>query len=262
MDPGTVTEKMEGIATTEPAFNLDAIWVTEEQKDNANLNGYTVVDISTVIATHITETIRKHAYEFVNRQFVQQLLDVLKENYPKVVEEIIPGQVSMTMVVKVLQNLLREHVPIRDMLTIVETMGDHSNLTKDSMVMTEFCRSALARTITKKLEGDDGKISVITLSQNIEETIANSLVQSEIGVQAAIEPTFLANLVLSLKRKLEEISTTSYNQVVLVSPAIRSHLQRLVERFLPHLIVISHQEVVSHTSINNIGEVQLNSDAS
>jgi flagellar biosynthesis protein FlhA len=158
----------------------------------------------------------------------------------------------------VLQNLLKEQVSIRDLLTILETLGDHANLTKDPLILTEFVRSALSRTITKKLVDEKGQLSVLTLDPSIEERISQSIVQTEHGVQAVVEPGFLANLVKSLKNKLDEYSSTSYNQVLLVSPVTRAHLRRLLERFLPNVTVISHQEIQGTSSLNTIGEVKLN----
>ncbi|MEO0336821.1 MAG: flagellar biosynthesis protein FlhA, partial [Pseudomonadota bacterium] len=183
MDPGNVVDQVDGVPTKEPAFGLDALWINKAQKEEAEIAGYTVVDLPTVMATHLTEILRGHAHEMFGRQEADILIENFKKTHPKVVEDLIPDGLALGGVVKVLQNLLKEQVSIRDLLTIFETLADESTKSKDPEVLTESVRRGLARGITAKYMSEEGEVPVITLDPHLEEFVANSLIQTEQGVQ-------------------------------------------------------------------------------
>jgi flagellar biosynthesis protein FlhA len=257
MDPGNVSEPVVGIATREPAFGLDAIWITPRQKDEAMYAGYTVVDLSTVIATHLTELIRQNVQELLGRQEVQALLDTFKQTAPKVVEELIPNILSVGTVLKVLKNLLKEGVSIRDLRTILETLADIGTSHKDPAILTEHVRSSLARTITKKLVGSDGELPLITLDRQIEETIAGGIIQTDQGQQLSVDPEFVRSFISQLNKQVTEMAGQSTNTVILCSPLIRSHLKFLIDRFIPNVTVLSHNEITSNVTVKSFGTVRL-----
>lgn len=256
MDPGNVSEPVAGVPTTEPAFGLAAIWISPNNKDNATLNGYTVVDLSTVMATHFTELLKKHLPELFGRQELQTLLDNFKEQYPKLVDDIVPNLLAPALLLRVMQNLLREQVPIRDLRSILEAMLETASSTKDPIALTEAARAALQRSITHRLAGG-GELAILTLDRQIEETIASSIVNTERGQELATDPDFvrrlLGSLNLDVARSLEQHSQA----VVLCSPSIRYHFKKLVERFIPSLVVLSHNEIAPNVSLKSIGIVRL-----
>ncbi len=256
MDPGNVIEPIAGVPTTEPAFGLPATWISPNNKDVAILNGYTVVDLSTVMATHLTELIRRHLPELFGRQELQTLLDGFKEQYPKVVEDLIPNLVAPGLLLRVMQNLLREQVPIRDLRSILESMAETASVTKDPIALTEGVRAALHRSITARLQ-QSGELPILTLDRQIEETIASSIVNTDRGPELATDPDFvrqlLGSLNLDVARSLEQHSQA----VVLCSPSIRYHFKKLVERFIPNLVVLSHNEISNNVNLKSIGTVRL-----
>lgn len=257
MDPGNVTGRVEGIKTKEPAFGLDALWISKSQKEEAELAGYTVVDVPTVMATHLTEVIRTHAHELLGRQEAQVLVENFKKSYPKVVEDLIPEPLSLGAVVKVLQNLLREQVSIRDLLTIFETLADEATRTKDAELLTEAVRKALARGITAKYIGDDGKVSVISLDPKIEELVANSLLQTEQGVQLIMEPQRVHHLINEIARTIEAHPEVVSQPILLTNPTARRHLFKLTSRFIPQLIILSHNELTADANVASVGMVEM-----
>ncbi len=257
MDPGGVIEKVSGVPTKEPAFGLEALWITEQQKEEATLAGYTVVDLSTVIATHITEVIRQNASELLGRQELQVLIDSFKQTSPKVVEELIPNVLSFGSILGVMKNLLKEGVSVRDLRSIFETLADIAPHQKDTSLLTEHVRTALARNITKKLIGVDGKIRLLTLDRNIEETIAAGIIQTDQGQQLSIEPDFVRELIAQLNEKAKELINYSDQAVVLCSPIIRPHLKTLIERFIPNIVVLSHNEITSNIDVESFGTVRV-----
>lgn len=256
MDPGNTSKRIEGIKTKEPAFGLDALWITKMQKEDAEIAGYTVVDIPTVIATHITEVLRQHAFELFGRQEASKLIENFKKNYPKVVEDLIPDTLSLGLVVKVLQNLLKEQVSIRDLLTIFETLADEGTRTKDTDYLTEAVRKAMGRTITTRLKDDSDTIHVINLGPDVEEIITQSLLQTEQGVQLALDPTYGHGLVKSISRKIETHPEVAGQPILLTSPMSRRHIFKLVNRFIPQLVVLSHSEISSDISVQTVGTVE------
>jgi flagellar biosynthesis protein FlhA len=257
MDPGNVVEPMAGIPTREPAFGLDAIWITPRQKDQATYAGYTVVDLSTVIATHLTETIRANASELLGRQELQALLDSFKANSPKVVEDLIPNLLPVGTVLKVMKNLLKESVSVRDLRTILEALADAAPLQKDPTLLTEQVRTQLGRTITKKLVGADGQLLLLTLDRSIEETLASGIIQTDQGQQLSVDPEFVRAFIAQLNNQAMELAGQSSQAVVLCSPLIRSHLKSLVDRFLPNIVVLSHNEITPNVNVKSFGTVRL-----
>jgi flagellar biosynthesis protein FlhA len=257
MDPGNVSEPIPGIPTREPAFGLDAIWISPSKKEEATYAGYTVVDLSTIIATHLTELIRQNAHELLGRQELQTLLDSFKTTAPKVVEDLIPNGLPVGTVLKVMKNLLKESVPIRDLRTILETLADAAPTQKDPAVLTELVRTALARTITRKLVGSDGQINLLTLDRRIEETIAGGILQTDQGQQLSLDPEFIRSFIGELNQKAAELANQSSQAVVLCSPLIRSHLKSLVDRFIPNIVVLSHNEITPNVNVKAFGTVRL-----
>jgi flagellar biosynthesis protein FlhA len=257
MDPGNITDSISGIPTKEPAFGLDALWITPRQKEEATYAGYTVVDLSTVIATHLTELIRSSAPELLGRQELQALLDTFKQNSPKIVEDLIPTLLPVGSVLKVLKNLLKEGVSVRDLRTILEALADMAVYQKDTMLLTEHVRSALARNITKKLIGNDGQINLITLDRTIEETIAQGIIQTDQGQQLSLDPEFVRGFIKNLNEQAVELANESNQAIVLCSPMIRAHLKQLIDRFVPNVTVLSHNEITSNVSVKSFGIVRL-----
>lgn len=257
MDPGGVTEEMTGIPTREPAFGLDAIWISRGQKEQAEINGYTVVDLPTIMATHLTEILRTHAHELFGRQEADSLIENFKKIYPKVVDDLIPNILPLGTVVRVLQNLLREQVSIRDLRTIMETLGDEGAKTKDHEILTESVRKALSRTITNKYKNDDGSLPVMTLDASLEEMIANSLLQTEQGVQLVMDPRAAQTLITGVSSAIEHHPEIAGQPILLTSPTIRRHLYKLISRFIPQLIVLSHSEVSPDARVSAVGSVEM-----
>ena len=260
MNPGTVDEKIDGIPTHEPTYGLPALWIKANAKENAIAKGYTVVDLAAVMTTHLSEVVKRHGPEFLGRQEVQQLLDNLKDSHPKVVEELVPSYLSLGGVVKVLQNLLREQVPIRDLLLIMETLADWAPISKDLDLLTEYVRQALARTISKMYQTRDGILPVITLGHDVESAISAANQQSEQGSHFALDPVTAQKIVNKLGRLLEKSSSLNYQPVIVCSAQIRCHFKKLVDQFIPNIPVLSYNEILSTVEIQSLGTLEL-SDA-
>jgi flagellar biosynthesis protein FlhA len=254
MNPGAGTEKIPGTETTEPAFGLPAIWIREEDKERAQIAGYTVVDCATVLATHLSETIRIHAHELLGRQEVQNLLDTLAKESPKVVEELVPGLMSLGGVVKVLQNLLREDVSIRDLRTILETLADHAGNVQDPDQLTEFVRQALARHISRKYVLDDNTLPVLVLDSQVEESVQQAVKQTGQGSYLALDPRTAQNIMEAVNTQISKVGQSG-QLVLLCPPGIRPHMRRLVERYMPRLPVLSHAEVAPDLKVRAVGTV-------
>jgi flagellar biosynthesis protein FlhA len=255
INPGTVTTPIPGTPVREPAFGLEAVWVTEADRDRAQAHGYSVVDPATVIVTHLAEVIRRHAHELLGRQEVQGLLDTLAKTHPKPVEELVPQQMSVGQVQKVLQHLLREGVGIRDMLTIVECLADHAPQTKDVDQLTEHARQALARSITRKFLGQDGTLALMTLAPQAEQGALDAVQRGSEGTYLALEPTHAKRLVLELGKSMERFAAQGRQPVLLCSAALRPHLRRLLERYLPTLTVLSPAEIPAGVRVQSMGTV-------
>ncbi len=257
MDPGTVIEKMDGVETTEPVFGLRAVWISEDQKEDAQYNGYTVVDCSTIVATHLTEILKSNLHELFGRQELVRVVDNFKETNPKLVNDLIPDIVNLGIVLKVMKNLLREGVSVRDLRTILETLSEYGPTIKDTDALTEFSRQALFRTITEKIKSDQGDIPLFTLDRNIEESIAQNIIQTDQGQQLSLDPKVTQIILASLNEKIEEATNMGEKMVVLCSPVIRSHFKRLTEKFIPNLVVVSHNELSPDANIRSLGTVRL-----
>jgi flagellar biosynthesis protein FlhA len=255
MDPGSVIESVPGIETREPAFGLPALWVAEGDRERAELAGYTVVDPPAVVATHLTETIRRHCHELLGRQEVKQLVELVKETHPAVVEEL-QRSLSLGEIQKVLQNLLREGVSIRDLVTIFETMADYSTGNKDFEVLTEHVRAALGRSIARHL-GLIEKARVITIHPDVEGKIARSVEREEGGTYLNLEPDFVHQLIGRLTQLCTESAALGSNPLLLTSPPIRPYLKKLTERALPKLAVLSYNEIDPGLEIEAVGMVIL-----
>jgi flagellar biosynthesis protein FlhA len=242
-------EKIDGVPTREPAFGLPAYWIDESGVENAQLAGYMVVDPATVIGTHITELIRAHAWELLTRSETQKILDNVSKTYPKIVEELIPNNLSLGAVQRVLQNLLRERVPIRDIMTILETLLDYSPSVKDPETLTEYVRRALSRTITKQYLNEEGKIPVFTLDPAYESLLS----QAESG---NVRPDVINKLAKSIEKVLTSGSLKGSQPIILCSAGIRKYLKKIVERISSSLVVLSSSEILSSTNLEIRGMVK------
>jgi flagellar biosynthesis protein FlhA len=257
MDPGDVSRKIEGVETMEPAFNIPAVWIPEERKEEAKLAGYTVVDDATIMATHLTELLRKHSSELLGRQEVQNLLDNLSKSYPKAVEELVPNLVSLGIVQKVMQNLIRERISIRDLLTIVETLADYAVLTKDPDLLTEYVRNKLSRSIISPYIGEDGFLKLITMEQGVEDLLIQGIQKADHGSYLSIDPKIADSIIASIKKEAEKAMSKNIQPILLTSPVIRRHLKKMVEYFIPSLMVLSQSELLSDIGFKSIGKVRL-----
>ena len=260
MNPGTVQDKIDGIPTKEPTYGLPAFWIKESVRESALAKGYTVVDLATVMTTHLSEIVKRHSPEFIGRQEVQKLLDNLKESHPKVVEELVPNLLPLGGVVKVLQNLLREQIPIRDLLTILEILADWAPATKDLDLLTEYVRHGLARTISKLHQTPDGFIPVLTLGQSVESAIAAAVQKTDRGSLFVLDPNIAQKMIKNLSKILEKSSSKNYQPVIVCSAQIRLHFKRLVDQFIPNISVLSYDEVLNNVEIKTLGALEL-SDA-
>ena len=255
MDPGIVTEPIEGIPTTEPAFGLPAFWIPETQRDVAEIAGYTVVDPPSVLATHLTEVIKAHAYELLGRQEVQSLINNVKENYNVVVNELVPSLMSIGEIQKVLVNLLKEGIPIRNLVNILESLADYAPLTKDLELLTEYVRQSLARQITKMVQSDDGIVRVITLDPNLEQILLKVQKESKEIAGFTIDPRLIQRIYDRLTELIREITGTGYQPIILCSPTIRLVFRKLTERLSAKLMVLSFNEIIPEAEVHSIGVV-------
>ncbi|MGE5381131.1 MAG: flagellar biosynthesis protein FlhA [Methylocystaceae bacterium] len=244
-----------GIDTTEPAFGLPARWVDISQKDQAEAKGYTVVDPPSVLATHLTQVIKTHAHELLGRQDVQGIIDFVKQENSAVVDELIPDMLSLGDVQKVLGNLLKEGIPIRDMVTILEALADYAKITRDDDVLTEYVRQALRRHITKLYAGDDHRLEVLTLDPSLEDYMRNSLQSSEFGSYLALDPDRLQKLVNQLEKQSGDILARGQTPIIVCAPVLRIHFKRLLERFIPGVVVLSYNELESDIQVDVVGMI-------
>lgn len=253
MDSGGVTKTIEGIKTKEPSFGLDALWIEEAQRESAELAGYTVVDSPSVLATHLSEVIKNHAHELLGRQEVQALIDGLKQEYSAVVSELVPNLMSIGEIQKVLQNLLREGIPVRNLVTILESLADAAPMSKDIDYLTEYVREALARQISR-LYLDNDVLLLVTLDPHWEEIIASGMEQTDRGLYISLEPRLLQKLYTQINVAFAEGALS--HPIILVSPTIRMALKRLTERSMPNLIVLSFNEISADTQVQAVGMVK------
>jgi len=255
MNAGLADEQIEGIPTTEPAFGLPALWIQASLKDRAELLGYTVVDPPSVLTTHLTEVIKGNAANILSRQDVQTLITNLKAEHPAVVDELIPGVLSIGETQKVLQNLLRERITIRDLVTIVETLADYARQTRDTEALTEYVRQRLARAISAQYRGADGLVHVITLSPRVEQQLTEALKQTDQGTMIAMEPVRAQQLLQRLAGEMERVAGLGHAPVLLCSARLRLAVRRLTERVLPNLVVLSFSEIATGVDVQAEGMV-------
>ena len=255
MNPGFVEEEISGIPTFEPSFHLPAIWITESQRERAESLGYTVVDPPSIIATHLTEVIRQHIDELLSRQDVQNLVNNIKESNPSLVDELTPKLVGLGEIQKVLQNLLKEGISIRDLLTIFETLADHATVTRDTDVLTEYVRQSLKRAISAKFFPANEATSVVTLDPKIEQEIMASVKQTEQGAYLTLDPDRSRAIIKSVETEIAKLENLGKNPIVITSPIVRMYFKKLTEDYFKDLIVVSYNEIESNVELQSVGMV-------
>jgi flagellar biosynthesis protein FlhA len=258
LDPGGDCEPIDGIETIEPAYGIKGKWVTEKDKEMAEVYGYTVIDALSVIVTHLSEVIKKHMHELLSRQDINSLLENVSKSNPAIVADVIPNIVSIADFQKILINLLNEGVPIRDMESILESIGDHGISIKDTDMLTEYVRQKLKRTITRKYT-DGNSIKVIALDQEIENIILNSAKKNEHGTYLAIDPSVVQTIVEKVTEQRDKLKELIDQSIILTSPIVRIYFKRLIEQFLGDLTVLSFNEIETNIQIQVIGMVKLES---
>lgn len=260
LDSGDVTQQIEGIDTVEPAFGLPAKWISEDKKIMADVAGYTLIDPVSVMITHWSEIMKRYAHELLSRQDVSTMLDNVKKTNPIVVDDIIPKVISVGYLQKILANLLKEGIPIRDLETILETIGDHSNVLKDTDIITEYVRQSLKRTITHRF-AESNSLRVITLDTQIEDLIVSSVKKSDQGSYLAMPPDMIQRIVTASNREIDKIKDVIPTVIVLTSPVVRIYYKKLTEQFIPNITVLSYSEIDSTAQIQAIGNISLNTAA-
>ncbi len=253
MNPGTAELPLDGLATVEPSFGLPAVWIGEAQREQAEISGYTVVDPTSLVVTHLSEVIRRNAAELLGRQDVRALLDALKERFPAPVDELVPDLMTVGEVQRVLQTLLSEAVPIRDLVTILETLGDKAKLTKDVPILAEYCRQALSRAICGRFVDESGTLRAITLDPEVDREIAESVARTEDGTTVTMDPARAATLVDTLAEQVEMAQAMGAAPIVLCSGATRRHLKALTAHSIPQLTVLSYHEILPSVRVEPIG---------
>lgn len=257
IDSGGTSGKVEGLDAVEPAFGLPARWIYPERREEAEVLGYTVVDPTSAVITHVSEIVKKYAHELIGRQDVQSMLDNVKQNYPIVVDELVPSVLAVGEVQQVLQNLLGERVSIRDMVTILESLGDHARMTKNIDILTENVRSALGRNICRQHQSEDGKIDVVTIDPLIEKEISEAVEYTDQGISIALDPDIMQKIVIELSNVLEKAFSTGRAPAVLASANTRRALRKIIERKLPNLAVLSYNEIAPEFELQSVGMVSL-----
>ena len=255
MNPGYVEEEITGIPTFEPSFHLPAIWITEGQRERAESMGYTVVDPPSIIATHLTEIIREHISELLTRQDVQNLVNNLKEANPALVDELVPKLLGLGDIQKVLQNLLKEGVSIRDLLSIFETLADYAATTRDTDILTEYVRQGLKRAISSRFFPPNETTSVVTLDPKLEQAIMGAVKQTEQGAYLNLDPDKTKTIVKSVEQETKKLEDMGKPPIVITSPIVRIYFKRLTEDYYRDLIVISYNEIESNVELQSVGMV-------
>lgn len=248
-------KEIPGVDTVEPAFKLPARWIDTADKENAEMKGYTVVDPPSVLATHLTAVIKDHAFELLGRQEIQNIIDFVKENNSAVVEELIPDLMGIGDIQKILSNLLAEKVSVRDIVTILETLADYTKLTRDTDLLTEYVRQALKRQISREYADDSNRISVLTLDPSLEEKLRDSVQQSDFGSYLAVDPDLAQAIIDKLSMQYERLGQSGIVPVIICAPVLRIYFKRLLDRFIPNIVVLSYNEVESGVEVDVIGMV-------
>jgi flagellar biosynthesis protein FlhA len=257
MNPGYVEEEITGIPTFEPSFHLPAIWITESQRERAESLGYTVVDPPSIIATHLTEVIRSNVAELLTRQDVQNLIDNIRESNGALIEELIPKLVGLGEIQKVLQNLLREGISIRDLLTIFESLADRAAMTRDTDVLTEYARQSLKRAISSKFFPSNEITSVVTLDPKVEQDIMSSVKQTEQGAYLTLDPDKIKMIINSVEAEINKLENLGKNAIIVTSPIVRMYFKKLTEDYFKDLIVVSYNEIESNIELQSVGMVSV-----
>jgi len=260
INPGYLDEQLDGFKTVDPAFGLNATWILPTLREVAEAKGFTVVEPGAVIATHLTELVRSSANELVSRQDVQHLIDILKEDYPALVDSIVPEQVSLGTLQKVLQTLLHERVPVRDLATILETISDYIGATKEPDVLGEYVRMALKRQITELYRDQEGKVNVFTIDPSVEQALAESVQNTKQGLMLAVDPAMAETFLEKMAELVNDIQLAGLSPVCLCSPNIRLALHRLVETKFPGIAVLSYNEIIPDVEVVSTGMVRLQND--
>ena len=260
LDSGSVTKEVDGIDTVEPAFNIPAKWISEQNKLQAEIAGYTLIDPTSVIITHLSEIIKSYAHELLSRQDVKTMLDKLKQTNPTLVDDIVPNIVSPAYLQKVLCLLLKESVPIRDLQTILETIADNQHNMKDIDITTEYVRQALKRTITRRFS-DGGQIRVLTLDTETENKIVSSVKKSEQGSYLAMDPQTIQQLIAALNEQIDRVKEVVPMPIVLTSPIVRIYFKKLIDQFIPNITVLSFSEIDNSVQIQAVGNIALDASA-
>lgn len=257
LEPNVVSGTIDGIDTIEPAYGIPSKWITKDKKELAEIYGYTVIDPLSVLITHLSEVVKKHAHELLSRQDINQLLENIKKTNSSIVEEVVPALIGYGNLQKILGNLLREAVPIKDMETILETISDYASNIKDIEMLTEYIRQALRRTITRKWS-DSGQIRVITLSTDIEKMIINSVNKNEHGSYLSLDPQIIQKIVSSLLEQIERLKEEISIPIILTSPFVRIYFKKLVDQFYPNAVILSFNEIDNSVQIQAIGNIEIN----
>jgi flagellar biosynthesis protein FlhA len=255
MNSGDVEREIEGIVTKEPAFGLPAVWIDEKQRDKAEIYGYTVVDAPSIISTHLTEIIKRYSHELLGRQEVQSIIDNIKQNHSAIVDELVPKLLSVGEIQKVLANLLKEGVSIRDMVTIMETLADYASSTRDIDVLTEYVRQRLGRAISKKFIKNGS--NVLTVDPNLEQMILQSVQRTEQGSIINLEPAVINEIIANLSREVPKFLQQGEQPIILASPMARLYIKRILEQAIPGITVLSYNEVDSEIEVQSIGMVSI-----
>lgn len=255
MNPGYVEEEISGIPTFEPSFHLPALWITESQRERAESYGYTVVDPPSIIATHLTEVIRHHLDELLTRQDVQKLINNIQEDNQTLITELVPKLLSVGEIQKVLQNLLREGISIRDLVTIFETLADYATTTKDTDILTEYVRQSLKRTVSSKFFSGHETTSVVTLDPKVEQDIMDSVKQTEQGSYISLDPDKTQSIINSVKKEADKLEEMGKNPIVITSPIVRMYFKRLTQDYFKDLIVVSYNEIESDVELKSVGMI-------
>jgi flagellar biosynthesis protein FlhA len=246
-----------GAPAIEPAFKLPARWIAESERERAQSLGFTVVDLSTVVATHLAEVLKDHLHELLTRQETQNLVDALRKRFPKVVEGVVPEIVGLGLLQRVLQNLLAERVPVRDLLTIVETLTEKAPVVGDPNLLTEHVRQALARYITQRHTSEDGRIHLMSLGRQIEDLIIRNTKVIDQGYAISLDATTARRIITAIERAVERWGAAQATPTIVCLPACRGPLRRLIEKFLPQVSVLSHNEIASNAIVEAVGTVEL-----
>ena len=255
MNPGLVEEEIEGIVTTEPAFGLQALWVTKENRDRAERLGYTMVEPTAVLATHLTEVIMNYADELLTREDVQNLIETVKSTAKTVVEELIPNILTLGEVQKVLHNLLRERVSIRNLEAILEVLADYAPRTKDTDLLTEYVRHALSRQVCSEYKDDDGNLRVVVLAPTLEKEILDAVQQSDTGEYVPIDPARIDTISKATAESVQTLVQAGHDAIVVTTAQVRRYFRQLVERQVPKLVVLSYNEVDPSLHLESVGQI-------